>query len=423
MSRTTIVGLAALILIAAGAAYWRYTGYQEDVRRQKEITRALERTEGDLVARVDALDSIIAAYPEDEMIQRVARYQVLRSHDEMDSRSGAVVTAAESFLSIDSSGAALNYVASVYASHRVSGAGGLGYAQRALVQARAVERPENMTDEQWSEQRRLMVGETLHIVGQHQLLEADPAGARTTLEAAADSVPDSPNVLLTLATVLEELGSRRDALDRYLSVVRLRYEDEPAREGVSRLLPEFYGYRTPVHAVLDTLVANAQTRRKEFLLSDAIGRPLSPVVLERLGGGVAKLDSMGGSAVVLTTWATWCVPCQKLLPRFQAAYDELGYRSDVTFLAVAFDEDRERVAPHVAAKGYTFPVAYGNRSDYGTLGVQGIPTTLYIDPHGVIRFSRLGYSEVGDFIEEMTWQLDALAGVPESESDTPSMGE
>ena len=75
MSRNTIIGLVAMFAIVGGVLYWQHSRQRESMRRQQEITRLLERTEADLDARIDALDSIMAAYPEDNVIQRVARYQ------------------------------------------------------------------------------------------------------------------------------------------------------------------------------------------------------------------------------------------------------------------------------------------------------------------------------------------------------------
>jgi thioredoxin-like negative regulator of GroEL len=407
MNRNTILALVALAAILAGTVFWRYTTFSEDMRRQREISSALERTEGDHHARLAVLDSICTEYPDDKVIQKVAKYQILHTHDEMSSPHQYITRAAEEFIAADSGAAAMNYVASVFSSNRIPGDAGLRYARSALAAAQRMDRPENLTHGQWAEQRRIMIGETLHILGALQLVNADLTSARTTLEAAADSVPDSPNFLRTIAALYEEIGNRRDALERYKDVVRLRYDDRTARDNIRRLYPEMFGYMTPVSFVLDTLVQNARTARREAILADTLSRPMPLFQLAGPRQEVFNSDQFAGKILILNTWATWCVPCEKLLPLMQDAYEYHGRTPDVAFLTVSFDQEKENVLPFIERHRFTFPVAFGDRALYDALGMSGIPTTIVADTSGTIRFQHLGFTDVGDFVEEIGWQIDA----------------
>jgi len=412
MSRNTLYGLIALVGIAAGTLFWRYWSYQRSVKRQQEVTTLLERTEGKPEERIIALDSLMRRYPDDDMVRRVGVYQLLRAHAELRSDSATLVRAAERFLATDSSGAAYNYVSSVYADRRVNVAAGLRYANRALVEAREMSRPEGIADSQWVEQRRMMIGECEHIRGKLYALNGQPQMAIAALRAAADSVPDSPSILLTMANTYEESGQLEPALAAYMAVMRQRYDDPDAREAIRRLYPRLHDPYAHVEAVLDTLVEHARTARKAALLAKRAPRPAPRLTLVGTTGKEYRLDALKGKVVVMYLWATWCIPCQRLLPLVQQAYERFGSRQDLLILAVSLDQRTELVAPFVEKRGFTFPVAYGDREAYSRLKVQGLPTLLFIDPQGTIQFTHLGYSDTGDFVEELGWQIEALRERP-----------
>jgi thiol-disulfide isomerase/thioredoxin len=421
MNRNTIIGLTLLVLILVATGLWRYQGYKENVRRQQEITRLLQQTQNNPSARLDVLDSIIVAYPDDQVIQRVARYQLVRAHGEIGSSESTLVRAAHSFLDADSSGAALNYVASVYANNDITDPNGIQYAQAALLEAQTMAAPENLHPDQWVDQRRLMIGETLHILGRLQVINARIGPALESLEAAVDSVPDSPGILRSLADLYDETGNRSGALQMHMSVLRLVYNDDDARAGVERLYPVLYGYRTSTITVIDTLIANARERRRENILGGQIAKDLPAFELIGPGEAMHSAEALRGKVLVINAWATWCVPCQKQLPVLQKAYDRFGDRSDVSFLMVSFDEEQLRVPPYLERNGYTFPVAYGDRNLYHGLGIQGIPTTIVADTSGTMRFNRLGFSEIGDPIEELGWQIEAARNVVQSDEPAETM--
>ncbi|WP_370169437.1 TlpA family protein disulfide reductase [Bradyrhizobium elkanii] len=74
-------------------------------------------------------------------------------------------------------------------------------------------------------------------------------------------------------------------------------------------------------------------------------RPLPPVPIPRLSGGVLDLTSLGGTVVLVNFWATWCPACRTELPML----DRLATigRPDLAVIAIATDRDRSKVAPFV----------------------------------------------------------------------------
>jgi thiol-disulfide isomerase/thioredoxin len=138
-------------------------------------------------------------------------------------------------------------------------------------------------------------------------------------------------------------------------------------------------------------------REAENVYAESIRKRLTSTAapdfeLERLSGGTVKLSELKGRVVLLNFWATWCGPCREEMPHLAKLYEK--YRDQgLEILAITTDEksDRAKVAPFVAKYGMTFPVLY----DVGVAdayGVNGMPTTVYIDAQGRTRYQTTGFN-------------------------------
>ena len=87
----------------------------------------------------------------------------------------------------------------------------------------------------------------------------------------------------------------------------------------------------------------ATTRHQFTLVRGA--RPVPPVAIPRLGGGVLDLAAFRGKVVLVNFWATWCPACRTELP----ILDQLAEnrRADLAVVAITTDRDRSVVAPFV----------------------------------------------------------------------------
>jgi peroxiredoxin/tetratricopeptide (TPR) repeat protein len=116
----------------------------------------------------------------------------------------------------------------------------------------------------------------------------------------------------------------------------------------------------------------------------AVGSQAPPFTAQRLDGTPVTLDAFRGKTVVLNFWATWCPPCRAETPDMIAAFGKLR-ANDVAFLGIDTTETAPIVKSFVALKGLPYPVALAGPETYNAYGIAYIPTTIVVDPNGIVR--------------------------------------
>lgn len=121
--------------------------------------------------------------------------------------------------------------------------------------------------------------------------------------------------------------------------------------------------------------------------SPLIGKPAPAAVLPALeGGGEVDLSRLRGRVVVVSFWASWCVPCRAEHPELIAA--ATAYRqSGVTFVGVNYQDQPSSAVRFLdqlgRGDGYRYAADPGSRAALD-FGVFGVPETFVIDRSGVV---------------------------------------
>ncbi len=121
-----------------------------------------------------------------------------------------------------------------------------------------------------------------------------------------------------------------------------------------------------------------------------VGKRLADFSLQTLDGRTVQLSDYRGHTVLINAWATWCPPCRREMPDLHDLY--LRYQSSgVELLALNAGESPDLVQEYIQQSGFTFPVLL----DPGTkvlnqLGIHDYPTTLLVDPQGVVQVLHIG---------------------------------
>jgi thiol-disulfide isomerase/thioredoxin len=140
--------------------------------------------------------------------------------------------------------------------------------------------------------------------------------------------------------------------------------------------------------VEETRVPNTPTPSKEPEDSlDAISAP--DFTLTSLDGDPVSLSDFLGKAVIINFWAIWCQPCRVELPVIQSFADR--YREDLIVLAVNAGEDYTNVYHFVNEFNYDLVFLLDPSNSLASkYRVQGLPTTYFIDPEGLIQARHVG---------------------------------
>lgn len=120
--------------------------------------------------------------------------------------------------------------------------------------------------------------------------------------------------------------------------------------------------------------------------------PAADFALPARDGGEVQLSKLEGEVVMINFWATWCGPCRQempLLEEIHAKYEPLGF----TILGINVEPDSEPAIEWLDKNGpVSFPVLFdGNNEVAEKFGVQGMPSSVFIDRSGHVRHVHAGY--------------------------------
>jgi peroxiredoxin len=124
------------------------------------------------------------------------------------------------------------------------------------------------------------------------------------------------------------------------------------------------------------------------------GRPAPALSLPLIRSGRVELSK--GSVAVIHFWATWCMPCQRSMPKLQALSAKYAPQGLVV-IGISVDDDRPGIAEFAKKSGATFQIAWDqNKTAAEQWKPKAMPTTYVVDRNGVIRFEHEGYHDGED---------------------------
>jgi thiol-disulfide isomerase/thioredoxin len=108
----------------------------------------------------------------------------------------------------------------------------------------------------------------------------------------------------------------------------------------------------------------------------------------------AKLTkSSSDTLLVVSFWATWCIPCINELDNINDLYEEKQLIKPFKFVGVSIDDSRtsQRVKPFVKGKGWNFDVLIDLNSDLKrALNITDVPQVIIIKNNQIV-YRHTGY--------------------------------
>jgi thiol-disulfide isomerase/thioredoxin len=122
-----------------------------------------------------------------------------------------------------------------------------------------------------------------------------------------------------------------------------------------------------------------------------------------------QLSDYKGKVVLIDFWASWCPPCREEMPRLIDFYDS-HKNPKFELIAINIDDNKENMQ-HFLDDLFPepdFPIVTDNNQKIPPLfNIEAMPTTIFVDKKGIIRFWHNGFkkSYVDDFNSELTQLL------------------
>lgn len=102
-------------------------------------------------------------------------------------------------------------------------------------------------------------------------------------------------------------------------------------------------------------------------------------------GSVLDLEQQRGKVVILNFWATWCGPCRAEMPALQSIF-AARQRDGLVVVGINQQEDGDAVSAFTRELQVQFPIGLDRNGAISRLyQVRALPSTFFIDRHGVIR--------------------------------------
>lgn len=140
-------------------------------------------------------------------------------------------------------------------------------------------------------------------------------------------------------------------------------------------------------------------------VSEENQQKLTEFSLPDLSGKQRNIKEWQGKVLVINFWATWCPPCLKEMPEFEALHTEYE-KKGLQFIGIALD-DAEPVKEFIASKKITYPILLGE--DQGTklahdLGniINTVPFTIIVNKQGLVVKSQMGELSRKQLLEIIT---------------------
>lgn len=108
----------------------------------------------------------------------------------------------------------------------------------------------------------------------------------------------------------------------------------------------------------------------------------------------SRVATKKDNVVIVSLWATWCVPCLKELDAISDVYDDWQDETNVELIAVSVDDSRtvKRVKPLINGKGWDYEILLDENNDFKrALGASTVPLTILVKDNKIV-YRHSGYT-------------------------------
>jgi cytochrome c biogenesis protein CcmG, thiol:disulfide interchange protein DsbE len=104
-----------------------------------------------------------------------------------------------------------------------------------------------------------------------------------------------------------------------------------------------------------------------------------------------------GKPLVIRFWADWCKYCEGEMKIIETVYQR-HHGAGLQVLAINAGQDKPAVAAFMKKIGVSYPALLDEQSKIArSYGVVGLPTTFFVDAHGIVRGKIVGEADEATF--------------------------
>jgi thiol-disulfide isomerase/thioredoxin len=133
-----------------------------------------------------------------------------------------------------------------------------------------------------------------------------------------------------------------------------------------------------------------------------------------LDGKNIDLSTYRGHPVIVDFWATWCGPCRRQIPELVSLYKRYNKSRGLVIIGISCDliqgDGVKAVAPFVEEFQINYPIALADEQLVDKMGVEAIPTTLFVGPKGELVSRIVGAGHAGEISDSAMALLNGVKG-------------
>lgn len=101
-------------------------------------------------------------------------------------------------------------------------------------------------------------------------------------------------------------------------------------------------------------------------------------------GKLINLSDYKGKWLIINFWASWCSPCRQEIPQLNKFFKQ-HHEKDAEIIGVNIDPmDGAKLTMLIKDFAIEYPVTTSNLAEKLNIDIQFMPTTLFINPKGVL---------------------------------------
>jgi thiol-disulfide isomerase/thioredoxin len=392
---------------------------------EAELQKALANAGNDSAAMIKNMKEYLREFP--DAPRRAAVYRALVEACEQTHDTACALDYAEHLIVTRPDDSQMMLVAVNLLEQRgdeASLARAAGYVTRILDRVEKAlpdERPARESIAEWQDGQSQLRTALYFVRGQVEISQRDYDAAVKDIRTS-NSIHANALAAKTLGEVAETRGDPAAAIDEYVQAFTLPESGPAGTVNRRDILRELRNDWRQVHGSEQGLGDAILAAYDRALLSSSDGNPTAATttaasarnkdakdafsfVMRRLDGSPFSLTSLKGKIVVLSFWATWCAPCRKLEPMFNAVARTYAGNSDVVFFAVSTDDNEAQVPAFVAREKWDVPVIYSDGLD-AFMKAETLPTVVVLGRTGEVAY-RTGGLPRDAFADSLTAAIQA----------------